>query len=289
MTDDAHVEKAQLTRREVVKKAGIGAGGLVLAGSAAGNALARPIRVTHEAVPEANSLKIGFLSPLTGPLGSFGEADPWVVSEFRKALKKGVKIGGKTYAVTIISKDTQSDPARAGQLAKSLINGSKVDLMLSTSTPEVNNPGRRRMRGGRRPAACRPCSRGKPGTSDAARSRAARTRSSGRYHFSFGAADFAAATSRSGTGRSKTNKKVGVLYPNDADGNAIRAALVPAAREGRLHDRRPRALRGRHDRLLRADREVQAGELPDLQHLPDPARLRHLLAPGRAAGATRSR
>src|SRR5204863_3158207 len=76
----------------------------------------------------------------SGPLGSFGEADPWVVSEFRKALKKGIKIGGKTYSVTIISKDTQSDPARAGQLAKSLINGSKVDLMLSTSTPEVNNP-----------------------------------------------------------------------------------------------------------------------------------------------------
>ena len=80
MTDDAHVEKARLTRREVVKKAGIGAGGIVLAGSAAGNALAKPIRVTHEAVPEANSLKIGFLSPLTGPL---------------RLLRRGRSMGGR--------------------------------------------------------------------------------------------------------------------------------------------------------------------------------------------------
>ena len=70
----------------------------------------------------------------------------------------------------------------------------------------------------------------------------------------------------------KTNKNVGVMWPNDADGNAIRAALRPAAEEGRLHDRRPGRLQRRHQRLLGADREVQAEELRDLQHVPDPAR-----------------
>src|SRR5437879_8781730 len=140
MADETQGGNARYTRRDVVKRAGVGAGGLLIAGSAAGGAAARPIRVGRESAPEANTLRIGFLSPLTGPLGSFGEADPWIVSRFRKSLSKGLKIGGKTYAVTIIAKDTQSDPARAGQLAKSLINGSKVDLMLSTSTPEVNNP-----------------------------------------------------------------------------------------------------------------------------------------------------
>ena len=226
MTDDAHVEKARLTRREVVKKAGIGAGGIVLAGSAAGNALARPIRVTHEAVPEANSLKIGFLSPLTGPLGSFGEADPWVVSEFRKALKKGIKIGGKTYSVTIISKDTQSDPARAGQLAKSLISGSKVDLMLSTSTPETNNPIADACEAAGIPqvSTVQPWEafyfgRGaKPGGKNPFK---------WTHHFSFGTADFAGAYISQWNGPVKTNKKVGVLWPNDADGNAIRASLGP--------------------------------------------------------------
>ena len=88
MPDEGGRESARYSRKEVVKKAGVGAGGLIVAGSVAGGAVARPIRVTHEAVPEANSLRIGFLSPLSGPLGSFGEADPWVVSEFRKALKK---------------------------------------------------------------------------------------------------------------------------------------------------------------------------------------------------------
>ena len=135
MADEPQAGSSRFTRREVIKRGGAGAGGLLVAGSLADSAFARTVRVGHESAPEANTLKIGFLSPLTGPLGSFGEADPWIVSEFRRALAKGLKIGGKTYAVTIIAKDTQSDPARAGQLAKSLINGSKVDLMLSTSTP----------------------------------------------------------------------------------------------------------------------------------------------------------
>src|SRR2546430_2529028 len=47
------------------------------------------------------------------------------------------------------------------------------------------------------------------------------------HHFSFGVADFAGAYISQGNGPVKTNKKVGVLYPNDADGNAVRGALAP--------------------------------------------------------------
>ena len=36
--------------------------------------------------------------------------------------------------------DTQSDPSRAGQLAKTLINSDKIDMMLCVSTPETINP-----------------------------------------------------------------------------------------------------------------------------------------------------
>ena len=74
------------------------------------------------------------------------------------------------------------------------------------------------------------------------------------------------------------------MWPNDADGNAIRAALGPMLTEAGLHDRRPGRLHRRHQRLLRADRQVQGRGLRDLQHLPDPAGLRHLLAAGRPAG-----
>ena len=223
-------QEGRFTRREVVKRAGIGAGGLLVAGAAAGDALAKPIRVTHEAAPEARTIKIGFLSPLSGPLGSFGEADPWVVSEFRQALKKGIKIGGKLYAVTITAKDTQSDPARAGQLAKAVIN-SGVDLVLSTSTPEVNNP----IADACEAAGVPQCSTVQPweawyfgrGAKPGGKNPFKWT-----HHFSFGVADFAGAYISQWNGPVKTNKKVGALYPNDADGNAVRAALIPLLEKG---------------------------------------------------------
>src|SRR5579884_739345 len=120
-----------LTRRELVTRAG---------GGVAQSALARTVRVVRETAAEESTIKIGFASPRTGALGGFGEPDPFAIGLARKALKNGLKVGGKTYAVTIVDKDTQSDPARAGQLAKSLINGTKIDVMLATSTPEVVNP-----------------------------------------------------------------------------------------------------------------------------------------------------
>ena len=104
------------------------------------------------------------------------------------------------------------------------------------------------------------------------------------YHFGFGVrASSTRPMSRNGT-CIPTNKKVGVLYPNDADGNAIRDQSGAAAGQGGLHHHRSRPLRGRHDRLFRADREVQGGEVRDLQHLPDSARFRRVLAAGGAAG-----
>ena len=47
------------------------------------------------------------------------------------------------------------------------------------------------------------------------------------YHFGFGVDEFYRAYVSQWNGPVKTNKKVGVLYPNDADGNAIRAHLAP--------------------------------------------------------------
>src|SRR5512142_1180610 len=126
---------AGVSRQDFVTRAGIGAGGLLAAGALPAGWL----RV-DEAAAAANVIRIGFVSPRTGPLGGFGEPDGFALGLARKSLAKGLTIGGKHYAVQIIDKDTQSSPPRAGQLAKSLINGSKIDLMLSTSTPEVNNP-----------------------------------------------------------------------------------------------------------------------------------------------------
>ena len=175
-------------------------------------------------------IKVGFISPRTGPLGSFGEGDGFILDTAKKSLASGLTIGGKTYGVTIVDQDTQSDPARAAQLAKDLINNEGIDFMLTTSTPEVVNPVADACEG-----AGVPClgtivpweafyfGRGaKPGQPSPFK---------WTYLFSFGTGTFAQ-TYLSMWGGIETNKKIGVLYPNDADGNAVRGALAPLLAKG---------------------------------------------------------
>jgi branched-chain amino acid transport system substrate-binding protein len=217
-----------LSRWEFVKKAGVGVGGVLLTPLAA----AEPAwaRVVSEAAPAAATIKVGFISPRSGPLGSFGEPDPYALSLARRALAKGLTIGGKHYAVKIIDKDNQSSPPRAGQLAKQLINGDKVDIVLSTSTPETNNPVADACEAAGVPhvSTIEPweawyLGRGaKPGQPSPFK---------WGFHFSFGVAEFGKEfIDNWKNGGIKTNKKVGVMWPNDADGNAIRAILGPMLR-----------------------------------------------------------
>lgn len=174
---------------------------------------------------DAPKLKVGFISPRTGALAGFGQTDGYVLEKVRETLAKGVTLGGKVYAVEILDRDTQSDPSRAGQLAKDLINNDGIDMMLVISTPEVINPVSDACE-----AAGVPClstvmpweawyfGRGaKPGEPSPFK---------WTYHFGFGVDEFYK-TYVSQWSLIETNKKVGVMYPNDADGNAIRASLAP--------------------------------------------------------------
>jgi branched-chain amino acid transport system substrate-binding protein len=181
------------------------------------------------AADSENAIRVGFISPRTGNLGFFGQGDAFLIDECRKVLKNGVEIDGKTYKVEFFDRDSQSDPARAAQLAKSLIGDSKIDLMLVTSTPEVVNPVADACE-----AAAVPClstvmpweawyfGRGaKPGQPSPFK---------WSFHFSFGGAQFAASYI-SAWNQIPTNKKVGVMFPNDADGNAVRAFLPDALKK----------------------------------------------------------
>ena len=58
----------------------------------------------------------------------------YLVDLVRKSLAPRLKIGEQTYAVEILSRDTQSDPSRR-QLAKDLINSDKIDMMLAARRP----------------------------------------------------------------------------------------------------------------------------------------------------------
>lgn len=78
----------------------------------------------------AKTLKIGYITTLSGIRANFGEADNWSLERIRAALKDGLTIGGTKYKVDIVVRDTQSDPNRGPTLASELVLREKVDLLL---------------------------------------------------------------------------------------------------------------------------------------------------------------
>jgi len=117
------------SRRKVIKAIGLGAAGALVAPSSIvmGQTRGRPI-------------KIGMVSPQTGPIAAFGEADNWVLSEIRKTLANGVTVAGATHPIEIIYKDSQSNPNRASEVAAQLINNDRIDFMVASSTSDTVNP-----------------------------------------------------------------------------------------------------------------------------------------------------
>ena len=96
-----------------------------VAAAATGAALPLISRRGAWAADSENVIRVGFVSPRTGNLGTFGVGDEYLISQVRKALDKGLRVGDKSYKVVLLDRDSQSDPARAGQLAKSLISDDK--------------------------------------------------------------------------------------------------------------------------------------------------------------------
>jgi len=80
-------------------------------------------------------IKIGYVSPQTGPLAGFGAADAFILKGMPELMSQ--KLGRP---VEILVKDSQSDPNRAASLAADLILKDNIDLMVVASTPETTNP-----------------------------------------------------------------------------------------------------------------------------------------------------
>ena len=86
------------------------------------------------ALAQSKPIKLGYVSPQTGPLAAFAEADKFIIDSFLAATKaKGLKF-------EVVVKDSQSNPNRAAEVAKELIVTDEVNLMLVASTPETTNP-----------------------------------------------------------------------------------------------------------------------------------------------------
>ena len=86
-------------------------------------------------------LKIGMVTPTTGPLAPFAIADDWAIGHLGRALKDGlVCADGKVRQIEVIKNDTQSDSNRAATVTGDLIQNSKVDVLVSSGAPDTTSP-----------------------------------------------------------------------------------------------------------------------------------------------------
>jgi len=165
---------------------------------------------------QSRVIKIGHVSPRTGPIAPFGEADPYILDQIQKLVEKGISNGGRTYPVQIISKDSQSSTSRASEVAAELILRDKVDLIVAASTPDTTNPVADQAEVNEVPCVTTDCPwqpyffgrKGDPAKGF-----------TWTYHFFWGLEDVIAAFLALWNS-APTNKVVGGLFPNDADGNA---------------------------------------------------------------------
>ena len=112
----------------------------VLKGAAASAAALSTSTIFAPAVHAATSVKIGYVTPQSGPLAPFAEADKYVIDTMSNLIKSGIKGAGGNLPIEIVVKDSQSDPNRAAEVAKSLIVDDGVNLVVVASTPETTNP-----------------------------------------------------------------------------------------------------------------------------------------------------
>lgn len=82
------------------------------------------------AIAQQKTLRIGYITALSGPRAPFGVADQWHLAKMRELLKNGLEVGGQRVPVEILLRDNQSDPNRSVQVASELVLREKVDLML---------------------------------------------------------------------------------------------------------------------------------------------------------------
>src|SRR5579883_848695 len=219
------IDKGKLNRRAIV------AGGL---GALVAPAMLRII----PANAQSKTIKIGHVSPKTGPLAGFGESDAFILDQVKGVLAKGLRTSsGKSYPVEIISKDSQSTSTRASEVASELIVHDRVDLIVASAAPDTTNPVADQAEVNEVPCVTTNCPwqpyffgrNGDP-----------KKGFTWTYHFFWGLEDVIASYLPMWDA-APTNKVVGGLFPNDADGNAwgdpqrgLPPALIKAGYK--LHD-----------------------------------------------------
>lgn len=188
----------------------------VIAGMTA-SALAMPVVLRHGlAGAQGAPIKIGLVTPKTGPLAFFGAPDDFIIQSYADLFSKGVETSDGRRPIEVLVRDSQSSSSRASDVAADLILRDEVSLLLSAGGPDTVNP-----------VADQAEINGVPSLSTASpwqpfimgRGSNPKEGFDYTYLFGFGIED-AIAAYLSIFNSIDTNKKVGVLFPNDADGNA---------------------------------------------------------------------
>jgi branched-chain amino acid transport system substrate-binding protein len=190
-----------LTRRKLLKTSA--ATGLTLAAGG----LAAP------ALAQGAKIRLGYVSPQSGPLAAFSDADRFIIDGFLQSE------AGANFEVIV--KDSQSNPNRAAEVAKELIIDDEIDMMLVASTPETTNPVATTCEAEEIPvistvAPWQPYfigQQGNPGDPGSWRP------FDFSFHFFWGLEDVIS-TFTAMWNQLDTNKSVGAIFPNDGDGNA---------------------------------------------------------------------
>ena len=190
-----------ITRRKLLKS-----------GAATSLALASP-GLFAPAIAQGAKIRIGYVSPQSGPLAGFAESDAYNIEAF---LATEV---GQNFEVIV--KDSQSDPNRAASVAKELIVDDEINLMIVASTPETTNPVATTCEAEGMPvistkAPWQPWfigQQGNPGDP------ASWKPFNYAFHYFWGLEDVIAVFLNMWN-QIETNKQVGGIFPNDGDGNA---------------------------------------------------------------------
>lgn len=173
------------------------------------------------ALAQEQTIKIGYVTPQTGPLAAFAEADDFVLKQINDVLGGKLETANGPVNFEVIVRDSQSNPNRAGEVARELIVDDGVQLIVVASTPDTTNPVSAQCEIEGVPCIStiapwqpwfieRQANPGDPATWESFKYT---------YHFFWGLEDVIQ-TYSSMWNQLDTNKQVGGLFPNDADGNA---------------------------------------------------------------------
>lgn len=197
-----------LSRRDFMKKAGVTVAAVGMSSTVPG--FLKPAR----AAAVRDHILIGRPLPMTGPVSAFTAASPWLDNKAIADMNKDggifIKEAGKKLPVKVKIVDTESDPTKAGDAGSKLILNDNVDIMYVSCTPATVSPVAAACERYKVPcvSTMMPVEMFLPG---------------GPFQWSFDASfsvgDYMASFLQM-WGNVKTNKIVGLLAQNDADGVA---------------------------------------------------------------------